>query len=40
MVCLLNAILFELQKNVVDENEIQVPDDDKTQVPKSWKEKH
>ena len=37
---LLNAILFELQKYVVDEDETQVPDDDdddnETQVPSSW----
>ena len=35
---LLNAILFELKKYVVDENETQVPDDDddETQVPSSW----
>ena len=37
---LLNAILFELQKYVVDEDETQVPDDEdddnETQVPSSW----
>ena len=35
---LLNAILFKLQKYVVDEDETQVPDDDdnETQVPSSW----
>ena len=32
---LLNALLFELRKNVVDDNETQVPDDDETQVPES-----
>ena len=35
---LLNALLFELRKNVVDDDEnheTQVPDDDETQVPES-----
>ena len=32
---LLNAILFELRKNVIDDNETQVPDEDETQVPES-----
>jgi len=32
---LLNALLFELRKNVVDDDEILVPDDDETQVPES-----
>jgi len=33
---LLNAILFELRKYVVDEDETQVPDDDdETQIPES-----
>ncbi|XP_065895790.1 zinc finger BED domain-containing protein 4-like [Dysidea avara] len=30
-----NALLFELRKNVVDDDETQVPDDDETQVPES-----
>ena len=30
---LLNAILFELRKNVIDDYETQVPDEDETQVP-------
>ena len=32
---LLNALLFELRKNVVDDVETQVPDDDETHVPES-----
>lgn len=34
VIFLLNALLFELRKNVVDD-ETQVPDDDETQVPES-----
>jgi len=30
-----NALLFELRKNVVDDDETLVPDDDETQVPES-----
>ena len=30
-----NALLFKLRKNVVDDDETQVPDDDETQVPES-----
>jgi len=32
---LLNALLFELRKNVVDDDDTQVPNDDKTQDPES-----
>ena len=32
---LLNAMLFELRKNVIDDDETQVPDEDETQVPES-----
>ena len=32
---LLNAILIELRKNIVDDDETQLPDDDETQVPES-----
>ena len=32
---LLNALLFELRKNVLDDDETQVADDDETQVPES-----
>ena len=32
---LLNAILFELHANVMDDDETQVPDEDETQVPES-----
>ena len=32
---LLNALLFELRKNVVDDDETLTPDDDETQVPES-----
>ena len=32
---LLNALLFELRKKVVDDDEIQVPDHDETQIPES-----
>ncbi|XP_065895777.1 zinc finger BED domain-containing protein 4-like [Dysidea avara] len=32
---LLNALLFELRRNVVDDDETQVPDDDESQVPES-----
>jgi len=32
---LFNALLFELRKNVVDDDETLVPDDDETQVPES-----
>ena len=34
MIPLLNALLFELRKNVLDDDETQVPDDE-TQVPES-----
>ena len=34
MISLLNALLFELCKNVLDDDETQVPDDE-TQVPES-----
>lgn len=32
---LLNVLLLELRKNIVDNDETQVPDDDETQVPES-----
>lgn len=32
---LLNAILIELHRNIVDEDKTQLPDDDKTQIPES-----
>ena len=35
MIPLLNALLFELRKNVLDDDETQVADDDETQVPES-----
>ncbi|XP_065895786.1 zinc finger BED domain-containing protein 4-like [Dysidea avara] len=35
IISLPNALLFELRKNVVDDDETQVPDDDETQVPES-----
>ena len=35
MISLLNTLLFELRKNVVNNDETQVPNDDEIQIPES-----